>query len=218
MKGFIPYITFPKKIQRKTQEKLCVGFTLVETLVALALILAATVGPVSLITRGLADFSFSKNKLVATNLAQEGIELVRAVRETNVICDVLNGPTIWPWNENPELPNPPGGNPFSNITVGVAIDLTTTTNCSVGGVSIVAPILSASCSQKLRFDPATGIYGNGGPQVTAFSRCVSIRVPSSSPDSGIPAQDQMDITSTVTWSERGIEKTVALQERLYNWR
>lgn len=194
------------------------GFTLVETLVALALIMAATVGPVSLITRGLADFSFSKNKLVATNLAQEGIELVRAVRETNVICDVLNGPTIWPWNENPEPPNPPSGNPFSTVTAGVAVDLVITTNCNAGGVAIVVPILSASCSEKLRFDPATGIYGNGGPQVTAFSRCVSIQVPSNSPDSGIPAGDQMDITSTVTWSERGIDRTLTLRERLYNWR
>ena len=195
------------------------GFNLVETLVALALIVAATVGPVSLITRGLADFSFSKNKLVAANLAQEGIELVRAVRETNVICDVLNGPTIWPWNENPEAPNPPSGNTFSTVNAGVAVDLVTTIDCNIGGgIAITVPILSASCSERLRFDPTTGIYGNGGPQVTAFSRCVSIQVPAGSPDSGIPAGDQMDITSTVTWNERGMEKTLALRERLYNWR
>lgn len=191
---------------------------MIETLVALAVILAATVGPVSLITSSLADFSFSKNKLVAANLAQEGIELVRAIRETNVICDTLNGATIWPWNENPELPNPPGGNPFSNTTAGVAVDLTTTTNCGAGGASIVVPILSTSCSQKLRFDPSTGIYGNSGPQESAFSRCVSIRVPSASPDSGISASDQMDIVSTVTWNEKGNSKSLVLQERLYNWR
>ncbi len=195
------------------------GFTLVETLVALAVILAATVGPVSLITRGLSDFSFSKNKLIATNLAQEGIELIRAVRETNIVCDILNGPTVWPWNENPELPNPPSGNTFSTATAGIAVDLVTTTNCNVGGgVSIVVPILSASCLEKLRFDPATGIYGNSGPEQTIFTRCVSIQVPSNSPDSGIPAADQMDIISTVTWNEKGNSKSMILQERLYNWR
>lgn len=207
------------ELKVRNSERLNGGFTLVETLVALAVILAATVGPVSLITRGLSDFSSSKNKLIATNLAQEGIELVRAVRETNIVCDILNGPVVWPWNENPELPNPPSGNTFSTATAGVAVDLVTTTNCNAGGgVSIVVPILSASCLEKLRFDPTTGIYGNSGPQQTIFTRCVSIQVPSSSPDSGIPAADQMDIISTVTWDEKGISKSLILRERLYNWR
>lgn len=208
----------PQVKSKKTKDKKG-GFTLVETLVALAVILAATVGPVSLITSGIADFSFSKNKLIAANLAQEGIELVRSIRETNVICDVLNGAPIWPWNENPEPPNPPGGNIFTSLTAGVSADLVTTTSCGgVSGVSIIVPILSSSCSEKLRFDPSTGIYGNSGPNASIFTRCVSIRVPPSSPDGGIPASDQMDIVSTVTWNEKGIERSMILQERLYNWK
>ena len=196
------------------------GFTLLETLVALAVILAAAVGPVSLITSGIGNFSLSKNKLIAANLAQEGIELVRAVRESNIVCNILNGPAPWPWNEDPEPPNPPSGNTFSSVIVGVAVDRTTVVTCGAeaAGVSMPVPILSTSCSEKLRFDPSTGIYGYGGGQETSFSRCLTIRVPPDSPDPGIPAGDQMDIVSTVSWSERGIVKTLVLQERLYHWK
>lgn len=190
-----------------------------ETIVALGVILAATAGPVALITRGITDFSFSKNKLIAANLAQEGVELVRAVRENNVICDALNGATVWPWNEDPEPPNPPGsGNPFSSITAGVAVDQTTTVTCGIPGVAISVPILSSSCATPLRFDPATGIYGYAGPQETQFKRCVSIKVSPDSPDSAVPSGDQMDITSRVEWQERRISRELILRERLYNWR
>mgnify|MGYP001568701249 CR=1 FL=1 len=189
------------------------GFTLLETLIALGVILAATVGPVSLITRGLADFSFSKNKLTAVNLAQEGIELVRSVRDNNVICDALNGAANWQWNKNPESQSV-----FSNITAGVAVDRTVVIDCGVGGVSIVVPILSSSCSENLRYNSSTGIYGYEGDRETIFSRCVTVDVPSGAPQEGIPASDKMNITSTVQWNERQIQRVLTLSESLYNWR
>src|SRR3989344_3040419 len=77
--------------RRKTKEILKKGFTLLETIVALAVITAAVVGPVVLITSGLISFGFAKNKLIALNLAQEGLELVRAIRENNVLCEALKG-------------------------------------------------------------------------------------------------------------------------------
>lgn len=195
------------------------GFTLLETVVALAVLVAGVVGPVSLVTRGIYDFSFSKNKITAANLAEEGIELIRVIRENNMICDVLNGPTVWPWNEDPSPPDPPNGNTFSNITAGVSVDRSVATTCGgVGGVTIISPILSLGCSGKLRLDPATGAYGYTSGQETIFSRCVQALVPPGIPDSDAPPEDQMDIISTVTWSERGVNREVKLRERLYHWR
>ncbi|MBI2640459.1 MAG: type II secretion system protein [Candidatus Sungbacteria bacterium] len=195
------------------------GFTLLETIVALAVILAALVGPVALITRGIFDFSFAKNKITAANLAQEGIELVRAVRDNNIACDILNGPGSWPWNSDPEPPYPPTDHKFVNATAGISTDRTIAMDCGgINGASIIMPILSTSCGEKLRFDSATGLYGYTGSQETIFSRCVTIKVPPDSPDAGIPAEDQMDVVSTVTWDERGAMKNMSLRERFYNWR
>src|SRR3989344_8747359 len=67
------------------------GFTLLETVVALGLIFSAMVGPVTLATRGIFFAKFSKNKLVAANLAQEGIELIRKMRDDNA----LSNPGQW---------------------------------------------------------------------------------------------------------------------------
>src|SRR3989344_6503653 len=67
------------------------GFTLLETVVALGLIFSAMVGPVTLATRGIFFAKFSKNKLVAANLAQEGIELIRKMRDDNA----LSNPGEW---------------------------------------------------------------------------------------------------------------------------
>lgn len=62
------------------------GFTLLETIVALTVITAAMAGPISLATRGILSAKFAKNRLVAANLAQEGLELVRKLRDDNILA------------------------------------------------------------------------------------------------------------------------------------
>ncbi|QQG45684.1 MAG: type II secretion system protein [Candidatus Sungiibacteriota bacterium] len=186
------------------------GFTLLETVVALSVILAVVVGPVTLITKGIFNFVATKNKLVAANLAQEGIELIRLVRDNNVICDFLNGSAGWAWNRDPE-----GGN-LTNTSREVDANSSKTINC--GAASLSTPRLPLYSGQPLRFNTSTGFYGYGGDQETVFVRKVDIRVPPDNPDSGIPASDQMDIISTITWNEHGTPKSLVVRERIYNWR
>ena len=191
------------------------GFTLLETVVALTVITAAVVGPVSLITRGLYSFSFSKNKVIAANLAQEGIELIRLVRENNVACDAVNGPAVWQWNKDPD------GGLIGHTTVGVDGESFIGIRC--GDSTIQTPRLSSSCSSPLRFETDQllenyGTYGYRSGVETMFFRCVEIAVPPDSPDGDIPPSAQMDVISTVTWNERGTDRSVTLRERLYDWR
>lgn len=63
------------------------GFTLLETIVALAVILTAMAGPISLATRGIFSAKFARSRLLSANLAQEGIELVRKIRDDNILVD-----------------------------------------------------------------------------------------------------------------------------------
>lgn len=192
------------------------GFTLIETLIALALILMALVGPVSLIVRGIYSFSSSKNKIIAVNLAQEGIELVRLIREDNVACDSINGAADWNWSRNPGPPPAGPGTPM-NGTFSVAINSFTDIHCPSGSQKISTPQLSASCANPLLFNPSTGMYSYSGGDPTTFFRCVEIKSPPDSPDTDIPADEQMDVISTITWTERGSARILPLRERLYHW-
>ena len=60
------------------------GFSLMEVLLAIFIILAALTGIMSLIASINASVAVSSSKLVAANLAQEGIEIVKSIRDLNV--------------------------------------------------------------------------------------------------------------------------------------
>lgn len=70
----------PEKSNNKAVQE---GFTLVEALVTLV-VLSIALGPSLILTTNVSNTtSIVRNNLIAANLAQEGIEVVRAIRDTN---------------------------------------------------------------------------------------------------------------------------------------
>lgn len=166
------------------------GFTLLETIVALALIVTAAAGPFTLATRGVFAAKFARSKLVALNLAQEGMELVRQMRDNNVL-----GGHDWRGLS--------GSCPARCTRLADGFyqpDVFTAANGSA------PPIFSGAA---MRFDEATGLYGQSSGVGTPFARVVGIST---------PAADQMRVTSAVAWTESGIARQVRLEMVLYNWR
>ncbi|OHA58207.1 MAG: hypothetical protein A2571_03015 [Candidatus Vogelbacteria bacterium RIFOXYD1_FULL_44_32] len=60
------------------------GFTLIETFVAVLILVFAVIAPLGLLARAISDGNFAKNQVIAYFLAQEGIELVINKRDNNI--------------------------------------------------------------------------------------------------------------------------------------
>ena len=59
------------------------GFTVVESLVAIMILLLAITGAASAIQTGISSYIFSKDQFIAFYLAQEGFEQIRNIRDEN---------------------------------------------------------------------------------------------------------------------------------------
>lgn len=69
------------------------GFSLVETLVAITILLIAVLAPMRIASQSIKSAGFAREQLTAVFLAQEGIEMIVRARD----ADALNGGSTWSW-------------------------------------------------------------------------------------------------------------------------
>jgi type II secretory pathway pseudopilin PulG len=79
-------------MKKTNQEK---SFTLLEAIVAIFVITTGVIGVYSLIIQTLSASNSSKEKLIAAYLAQEGIEIVRNIRDTNWVAKQTDPTRNW---------------------------------------------------------------------------------------------------------------------------
>src|SRR5579872_5742052 len=68
------------------------GFTIIETLVAIAVLMIAIVGPLTIAEQALTQATFSKDQMIASYLAEDAMESIRNIRDNNLLTG--NG-TSW---------------------------------------------------------------------------------------------------------------------------
>lgn len=69
------------------------GFTVIEAFVGIAVLLIGVVGPMVLVNKNFQSARFSRDQITAYYLAQEAIEVVRQIRDDNLL-------NSRPWDEN----------------------------------------------------------------------------------------------------------------------
>lgn len=169
------------------QQRLLTGFTLIESIVALAVVVTAMTGPFALASRSIFAAKFSKSKIITLHLAQEGVEIIRAFRENN-----LHAGQAWD----------------AGLAGGTyRVDLECLASLCTPAQAPQFQPCSGVCPVLL-FDGSTGIYSYTSGDPAPYTRTVTI-------DRGIA--DQMRITATVTWTESGIARSVSVSEVFYNW-
>lgn len=109
------------------------GFTLIETFVAITILVTAIAGPLTIASKGLTSSYVARDQLTASFLAQEAIEYVRQKRDTNH----LQG-------------NPSWLSGFENC-----IDQ----DCMIDVAADTEPETCLSGCDALRYDTTTNFYG-----------------------------------------------------------
>ncbi len=87
------------KIKYKTTKyKFTKGFTLVEALVAISILMIAVTGPMTVAQKGLVSAITSKDQMIAAFLAQDAIEYIKNVRDSNgVKANAIGGTSPDEW-------------------------------------------------------------------------------------------------------------------------
>lgn len=169
------------------------GFTLIEALVAITLLTVAVVTPMTLVNRSLSTAYYARDQITAFYLAQEGIELVRAVRDGNVLLNVQGTPT--------------DTFAFPGIaTVNGAI-FTVDTHVPLGNSMLSCP--SGVCP-SLKSDGEFYGYDSGWDE-TSFTRTVTTNFVDA-------AQDELRVSVTITWKTGAYQiRTFTISESMYRW-
>lgn len=166
------------------------GFTLIETLFAILIFSAALVSLLVIAGKGINATGQIKNETVAFYLAQEGLETVRNIRDSNFVTNVA-------WDTGF------AGTPDCAAPAGCYLDFT-------GSVPVLAAVGNSSDTQ-ITFN--NGLYSNQPGDPTAFSRYVQV-IPVA--NGGTP--DEYTVISKVSWNSRGITRTVELTTLIKKWR
>lgn len=177
------------------------GFTLVETLVAISILLVAVVGPISLIGDALQKLYYARDEMIAINLAQEGIEIVRYARDSNMLSNSSK-----PWKDLNDT--------NTNLKKGYIIDAGA---LALGGVSNIVKKctggLDCTAPQPVFVDTTTGMYrqcvSGCSFSPTPFMRLVEIA------EVNPATPDEREATVIVTWTTGGQSGKVVVSENLF---
>ena len=181
------------------------AFTLVETLVAIAILTISIVGPFQIAQGVLQQSYLVRDQLIAGGLAQEGMEYVRQIRDSNYIYT----------NHNPAGPNPSwlygvDGSIFNNVSSPNCYNFACVVDPSQDGLpGAVLSCLDQLCTSRPLYLSSANLYNQqlNGSKPTRFTRKVKLK--NISPT-------ETEVTVTVTWDNHGT-KTVVLTENLRDW-
>ncbi len=175
------------------------GMTLVETLVAVSILTVAIVAPMTLTMQSLSAAYYARDQVIASNLAQEAIESVRAVRDANILILALGVSDTCIADV---------GSPPMHLMCGIPIDEPFTIDARTDPPDIER--CSGECA-KLKTD--NNLYGhdNAWTIETPFRRTVHAEYVSG-------GTDEIRVTVTVT-RENAVRDAppVVLHENLYRW-
>ncbi len=205
--------------QKIAPNKRQLGQTLIETLVAIFILVTGLVSALSLAVYSFQSSDNSSKQIVGTALARESVEGLKNIRDTNWLTDVIS--TCADLGAGQKCYSAWRGSGAQKLEAGTyAVDY------SIGSSNVL--LTKNLTSYVLNYDPSTGLYSNGGAGVTSnYSRKVVISEDQTSPYTAL--NPRLVISATVWWQGRKCLVTtdpatlsasckVVLQSYLTNWK
>lgn len=173
------------------------GFTLIETLLAVLILVVAIVGPMVIASKGLQISLIAKDQVTAAFLAQDAMEYIRFIRDTNK----LHGSSDWLAGLN-------GANGCVSADGSAHCYLDSTNQ---------QPSIPTTCGgvcPLMKLNSATHLYNySSSATQTIFRRTITITTPS---PSGNTSEAVVEVS--VQWFDIGaVQRSVVLRDNLLDW-
>lgn len=180
------------------------GFTLIETLVAIFILLISVTGPMSFAQSGLRASFVARDQVVAFYLAQDAVETIKNVRDNNS----LNSEN---WLDGLDVCVSPAGSAGLDTPCEIETDRSGVTNNiavrSCGSAGDTCPPLKYNSVDK-EFLLSTDTSASSA--TSKYTRTVYINE--------IVDEQEAQIIVEVSWDTQFLtERRVVVQENIYNW-
>src|SRR5258708_30071470 len=198
-------IKFFEKINKELRENR--AFTLVESLVAISIFTVSLLTLMIVLGGGVSNINYVKEKIIATYLAQEGIEYVRNMEDTFILYSATSQ-TGWDAFNNKllsgnalcEIPAHPNGCYFYDGNLDY-----TSQNNPITQIPLTA--CNGSCPVLL-YNPSTGKYNYSTGSTCGFTRKIQATIINA---------NETKIMSTVFWVQGSGTYSTSFSESLFKW-
>jgi len=199
------YFSFANERREQIQSS---GFTLVETMIAVTILTFAVAGPLFTASRALVAAEIARDQLTASYLAQEGVEYVRAMRDTEYLAAYqTGGATVSETAWSSFLNGSNAGSITQCRTSTCTLD--PSRNMGTGSGYALVPCSGEMCSPLYL---TNGIYTTQseipGAELTSFTRTIQAV--------DVSAGDER-IVSRVSWSFHETPYIVTVTSHLTPW-
>lgn len=170
------------------------GFTLIETLVAISILMIAVTSPLTIAQKGLSSAFYAKDQVIASYLAQDAIEYLRNLSDQNVESGVLGG-----W--------------LDRIKGSTKCDILCTVDTKEDSISACTDMDSDGiCDDRPLYNNSDGVYTQTvtGNKKTSFTRSVKV-------EETVTDQEAL-ITVKMSWTDKGKSRDFTVNTRIFNWR
>lgn len=175
------------------------GFTIIETLIAIFILITAVLVPLTIASKGILYSNIIRDQSTASYLAQEAIEYIRQQRDNQAL--VVNGGGSWA-----NLISQ-----FTQCTAGKFCTIDTITGSIQQCAGALCPALNQDLASVITAPTAYAYGYDGSWTPTKFTRTINID------NDTTLANHEAKVTVTMSWLTNGVARQFTIYEYISNW-